>query len=240
MTLDALARAAEALGHPLSAQQLGSFERLRELLLDWNRRLNLTAIDDPAHVETLHFVDSIAGLIALPAEPGTKAVDVGAGGGLPGLALRIARPDLRLTLLEATRKKTDYLGAAVEALGLTDPPVEVINARAEDVGRDPARRERWDVALARALAPLNVLAELCLPLVRPGGLVVAWKKRDLEEELPAATRAITVLGGRRLEALPVDLPGLPPDRQLVCIAKERPTPPKYPRLPGVPSKNPIS
>jgi 16S rRNA (guanine527-N7)-methyltransferase len=238
MTLDTLARAAEALGQPLPEQQLGSFERLRELLLDWNRRLNLTAIDDPAAVERLHFVDSIAGLLALPDGP-ARIVDVGAGGGLPGLALRIARPSLRLTLLEATRKKTDYLHAAVEALGLTDPPVEVLNARAEDVGRDPARRESWDVALARGLAPLNVLAELCLPLVRPGGLVVAWKKRDLEDEMRAAARAISVLGGRRLKALPLELPGLPPDRQLVRIAKERPTPATYPRRPGTPSKHPI-
>ena len=238
MTLDRLARAAEALGQPLSDEQLGSFERLRELLLQWNRRLNLTAIDDPAQVETLHFVDSIAGLLALPDGPAT-VVDVGAGGGLPGLALRIARPSLRLTLLDATRKKTDYLGAAVQALGLRDPPVEVINARAEDVGRDPARRESWDVALARGLAPLNALAELCLPLVGSGGLVVAWKKRDVEEEMRAAARAITVLGGRRLKALPVDLPGLPPDRQLVRLAKERPTPAAYPRRPGVPSKKPI-
>jgi 16S rRNA (guanine527-N7)-methyltransferase len=238
VTLEILARAAEALGQPLSAEQLAAFERLRELLLEGNRRLNLTAIDDPARVEILHFVDSIAGLLALPPGP-LRVVDVGTGGGLPGLALRIARPCLRLTLLDATRKKCDYLAATVRALGLDDPPVEVLNARAEDVGRDPARRGSWDAALARGLAPLNVLAELCLPLVGPGGLVVAWKKRGIDEEMRAAGRAIAVLGGRRLKALAVDLPGLPPDRQLVRIAKERPTPAAYPRLPGTPSKDPI-
>jgi 16S rRNA (guanine527-N7)-methyltransferase len=236
--LPRLARAAEALGQPLSDGQLGSFERLRGLLTEWNRRLNLTAIDDPEGVETLHFVDSIAGLLALPAGP-LRVVDVGSGGGLPGLALRIARPCLRLTLLEATGKKCDYLAAAVQGLGLDDPPVEVLNARAEDVGRDPARRESWDAALARGLAPLNVLAELCLPLVGTGGLVVAWKKRPIEDEQRAATRAITILGGRRLAAMPVDLPGLPPDRQLVRLAKERPTPSIYPRRPGMPGKHPI-
>jgi len=238
VTLDTLARAAASLGQPLSEEQLGAFERLRDLLLEWNRRLNLTAIDDPAAVETLHFVDSIAGLLALPEGP-VRVVDVGAGAGLPGLALRIARPSLRLTLLDATRKKADYLDVAARELGLVDPPVEVVNARAEDVGRDPARRGSWDVALARGLAPLNVLVELCLPLVGEGGLVVAWKKRAIEAEMKAAGRAITILGGRRLRALPVDLPGLPPDRQLVRIARERPTPPSYPRRPGVPNRNPI-
>jgi 16S rRNA (guanine527-N7)-methyltransferase len=239
VTLATLAAAAEAIGHPLSPEQLDGFERYRALLLDWNQKINLTGIRDPDAVETLHFVDSIAGLAALPAEEGLRVIDVGTGGGLPGLALKLARPDLRLTLLDSVAKKTRVLDEIARELGLAD--VEVLTARAEEVGQDPARRESWDVAAARALATVVVVAELCLPLVRVGGRVVAWKKRDekVEAEVLVSGRAVSILGGRRLKPLPVDLPGLPPDRQLVMLGKERPTPPKYPRLPGVPEHQPL-
>ncbi|HEY3111074.1 MAG TPA: 16S rRNA (guanine(527)-N(7))-methyltransferase RsmG [Chloroflexota bacterium] len=239
MTLATLAAAAEALGRPLSPDQLERFERYRALLLEWNQRINLTAIRNPDAFETLHLVDAIAGLAALPEQEGLRVVDVGSGGGLPGLALKLARPDLRLTLLDSVAKKTRVLEEIARELGLDD--VEVLTARAEDVGRDPARRESWDVAVARAVGTVIVLAELCLPLVRTGGRVVAWKKRDekVEAEVLVSGRGVSILGGRRLKSLPVDLPGLPPDRQLVMLAKERPTPPKYPRLPGVPAHQPL-
>lgn len=236
MTLTRLAAAAEQLGHPLDADQLARFARFRELLLDWNTRINLTAIVEPDAVEARHFVDSVAGLAALPDDQGLRVVDVGAGGGLPGLALRIARPDLRLTLLDSVGKKTKVLRELCHDLGLAD--VEVLTGRAEEVGHDD-RRESWDVAVNRAIGPVILVAELCLPLVRIGGLVVAWKKRDVEDEILVAGRGISILGGRRLTSLPVDLPGLPPDRQLVRIAKERRTPDRYPRAPGVPKQRPL-
>jgi 16S rRNA (guanine527-N7)-methyltransferase len=239
VTLATLAAAAEALDHRLSPEQLDRFERYRALLLEWNQKINLTAIRDPDAFETLHLVDSLAGLAALPAEEGLRVVDVGTGGGLPGLALKIARPDLRLTLLDSVGKKTRVLGEIARDLGLDD--VELLTARAEDVGRDPGRRESWDVALVRAVGTVIVLAELCLPLVRTGGRVVAWKKRDekVDAEVLVSGRGVSILGGRRLKPLPVDLPGLPPDRQLVMLAKERPTPDRYPRLPGVPAHQPL-
>jgi 16S rRNA (guanine527-N7)-methyltransferase len=237
VTLATLAAAAEQLGRPLDADQLALFARYRDLLLDWNTRINLTAIEDPDAVETLHFVDSIAGLAALPDDSGLMVVDVGTGGGLPGLALRIARPDLQLTLLDSVGKKTNVLREICRDLGLDD--VEVLTGRAEDIGQDNDRRESWDVAVNRAIGSVILVAELCLPLVRIGGLVVAWKKRDVEDEILVAGRGISILGGRRLSALPVDLPGLPLDRQLVRMAKERRTPDKYPRAPGIPQQKPL-
>jgi 16S rRNA (guanine527-N7)-methyltransferase len=237
VTLDLLRAAAERLGQPLDAEQVEQFARYRELLLDWNSRINLTGITDPDAVETLHFVDSIAGLAALPEDDGLRVVDIGTGGGLPGLALKIARPDLRLTLVDSVGKKTNVMRDICRRLGLDD--VEVLTARAEDLGQDNDRRESWDVAVSRAIGTVILVAELCLPLVRIGGLVVAWKKRDVDDEILVAGRGISILGGRRLKPIEVDLPGLPPDRQLVGMAKERRTPDKYPRLPGVPKQRPL-
>ena len=235
--LPTLAAAAEELDHPLDQEQLAQFQRYRELLLEWNERINLTAIRDPDAVETLHFVDSIAGLAALPPDEGLRVIDVGTGGGLPGLALRIARPDLRLTLLDSVAKKTMAVGEICRRLGLED--VEVVTGRAEELGQDPELRETWDVALTRATGTVIVVAELCLPLVRLGGLVVAWKKRNVEDEILVAGRGVSILGGRRMAGLLVDLPGLPADRQLVRLGKERPTPSRYPRAPGMPKQKPL-
>jgi 16S rRNA (guanine527-N7)-methyltransferase len=238
MALETLQAAAAELGNPLSPTQVEQFERFRTLILEWNEKINLTAIRDPDAFETLHFVDSIAGLAALP-EDARTAIDVGTGGGLPGLALKIARPELELTLLDSVAKKTRVLEEVARELGLEG--VQVLTARAEDLGRARETREHWDVAFARAVGTVVVLAELCLPLLRVGGRLIAWKKRDekVEAEVLVSGRAASVLGGRRLKSVPVDLPGLPPDRQLVLIAKEKPTPPKYPRLPGIPQQRPL-
>lgn len=259
MDYSALRSAAATLGVPLSDAAVGRFARFAEILREWNARLNLTAIDDLTAIERLHFIDALVGLRAMPSEQGRRVIDVGTGGGLPGLALRIARPDIRLTLLDATAKKARYLEVVRDELGLGSSPVddespvgilgdgavdggnpvEILVGRAEDLGRDPRYRESWDVALARALAPMPVLVELCLPLVRIGGRVIAWKKRDQDDELQVSGRAVSILGGRRLPIVSADLVELPPDRALFVVAKERPTPKGFPRLPGMPKKMPL-
>lgn len=245
MTLPTLAEAARVLGRPLTEEQLARFAHFRDVLLDWNAKINVTGIREPAAVETLHFVDALAGLAALPPAPGLSVIDVGSGGGLPGLALRLARPDLEVTLVDSIAKKVRVIEEIAQAIGLAGtpadggPPVRCVAARAEDLGRARDHRERYDVALARAVAEVDVLAELVLPLVKPGGRAVLWKKRGVDDELARGRRAVEMLGGRLGEGGPVDLPGLAPDRQLVVVVKERATPPAYPRPPGVPQKKPL-
>jgi 16S rRNA (guanine527-N7)-methyltransferase len=228
-----------ALGVQITAEQAARFAAYLDDLAGWNERANLTAIDEPLDVAVKHFADSLACLAALPGPgPGkTRVVDVGAGAGFPGLPLRIVRPDLDLTLVEATRKKTLFLEHVSEALGM--PDVSVVTARVEDLGRDPAHRESYDLATSRAVAALPVLAEYCLPLLRVGGLMVAQKNAGVNDELDAAGRAISILGGRLRPVVEYRLPSLEERRWLVLIDKVRPTPSGYPRRVGMPSKRPL-
>ncbi|HZY41523.1 MAG TPA: 16S rRNA (guanine(527)-N(7))-methyltransferase RsmG, partial [Anaerolineae bacterium] len=164
-------------------------------------------------------------------------IDVGAGAGLPGLAIKIARPDITLTLLEATRKKCEFLEALRTELKLYH--VAVVNARAEDAGRDPEHREAYDVAVARAVADLPVLAEFLLPFVKVGGVAIAQKSKDIGAEVDRADTAILLLGGLNADVVRVEVPGLADERNLVIIEKLAATPEEYPRRVGIPAKNPI-
>ena len=245
MTLPLLEAAAAAMGHPLSPAQFDLFERFRQLLAEWNSKINVTAIRDSDSVETLHFVDSLSALPALPATAGTSLVDIGSGGGLPGLALRLARPDLALTLVDSVGKKVKVMTEIATGLGLMEnpadggPPVRLVTGRAEDLGQDKKLRESFDVATARAVGATILVAEFTLPFVRKGGRVLLWKKRDIDAELAEAANAIRKLGGRLGKQFPVDLPGLPPDRQVITIDKIAPGSPKYPRPVGIPAKEPL-
>jgi 16S rRNA (guanine527-N7)-methyltransferase len=242
-----LADGARSLGITLNDDQLGAFQIYYEMLIAWNRRLNLTRITDYEAVQVKHFLDSLSCLpvikcAGVTSDRGThvalQVVDVGTGAGFPGVVLKIALPALHLTLLEARGKKAEFLQYLVERLGLTG--VTVINARAEDVGQDPAHREQYDLALARALAGMATLAELTLPLVRVGGLVIAQKGEDPAVEVEAAQGAVTTLGGQVQGVVPVVVPNLEGVRHLVVLGKVSPTPPQYPRRPGMPAKRPLS
>jgi len=244
--LAAARAAADRVGWTMRSAQVERFARLRDLLIAGNAEMNLTAIVDPDAIEILHFVDSLAGLNALPAETGISVVDVGTGAGFPGLPMRIARPDIWLTLVDATQKKVRYLERTVAALGLADPaadrgaPVATLCGRIEAIGRERRRRASWDVALLRSVSSTAVAAEYCLPLVRVGGTVLLWKKANQAEEIATARGAIRLLGGRPPATLRVRLPGLPEDRILVRIIKEAPTPERYPRPVGVAAKQPLN
>jgi 16S rRNA (guanine527-N7)-methyltransferase len=222
----------------LTPPQQRAFQVYRDELIDWNSRFNLTAITDPAGVQVRHFLDSLSCLLALGrAERGASLIDVGSGAGFPGLPLKIVCPNLRVTLLEATGKKTDFLLHMVERLELTD--VTVIHARAEELGHDAQHREVYDWVVARAVAAMPALTEYLLPLCRMGGRCLAQKGEEAAVEVSQAQAAIQLLGGRLNRLIPVELPGLAETRYLVVLDKVACTPEKYPRRPGVPTKHPL-
>lgn len=208
----------------LPATGIPALLRYWELLAEKNKVMNLTAITDPDEAARLHFLDSAA-LLALADLRGKSVIDVGTGAGFPGLPLKILEPSIRLTLLDAQRKRVDFLREVCEALGLED--VECVHGRAEEFAQ--ARREGFDIAVSRAVASLPVLAELCLPLVKPGGQFLAMKSVDTSEELNAAGRAAGLLGGRLEKPLDYVISGTEIPRRLVILTKMGETPKKYPR-----------
>jgi len=211
--------------------------RLAVELTEWNRRVNLTALTDPLDVARKHFLDSLSVLSACDVPHNARLIDVGSGAGFPGLPLRIARPDLRVTLLEASRKKCDFLRHAIEALELDG--VAIVNARAEEAGRDPSHREGYAVAAARAVAETATLVEYLLPFVQVGGMALALKSGQAAAEVARAEAAVAALGGRVQRSVPVEVPGLDDRRVVVIVEKVAPTPDKYPRRAGMPAKRPI-
>lgn len=230
---------AQALGVALNDAQRTAFRRYEDMLLAENRRLNLTSITTPDEVQIKHFLDSLTGLALLPASAGLRVIDVGTGAGFPGIPLKIARLNLRLTLLEATRKKAGFVERLTDRLGLSH--VHVIWERAETLSHDPAHREQYDVALARAVAALPTLLELLLPFCRVGGACIAWKGPRAEEEVIAAEEALALMGGRLREVRKLRLPGTDePARSLIVVDKVAPTPKRYPRRPGIPAKRPLT
>ena len=210
------------LGLPTTA--LPSLLRYAQLLLGKNRVMNLTAITDPSEVARLHFLDSAA-LLNLVNFRGASVVDVGTGAGFPGLPLRLVEPSIRLTLLDSLGKRVAFLQEVCDDLGLSD--VACVHARAEEFAID--HRERFDFAVSRAVASLPMLTELCLPLVKPGGIFIAMKSVDCDEELTSAHRAITLLGGTVADVKDYVIPGTEVTHRVILIQKVSPTPGKYPR-----------
>lgn len=238
---------ATQMGLNLLPGQIAAFGLFTEELLAWNARFNLTAITDPEQVEIRHYLDSLALVPALAALDGAlpaailarsiRAVDVGAGAGLPGLALRIIWPKLRLCAMEATGKKIRFMEHMLGRLGLAD--VQLAQGRAEELGLREPHRAAYDLVLARAVASLPTLVEYLLPLAKRGGRVVAYKGSAAHEEALAAEYAIRVLGGQLTRLVPVEVPGLAETRVLVVIDKVSQTPDGYPRGRGLPRKQPL-
>ncbi len=238
-----LARGATKLGLDLSSDQLARFDHYYTLLEQGRRRAALTSVSGREAVQRRHFLESLALLRALE-EAGVLAgdrpaalLDLGTGAGLPGLPMRIARPHLSLTLLDATAKKTSFLRELLEELAL--PDVRVLTGRAEELGRDAQHRERYDVVVARAVAPLAALLELALPFLKVGGALATPKGSRAPREIAAAQRALGLLGGALLSATPLHIPGGRYSQTLILVRKTTPTPETYPRRTGLPQKRPL-
>jgi 16S rRNA (guanine527-N7)-methyltransferase len=225
------------LNRELSSRQLDAFAWYSSELREWNQRFNLTAIKDTAGIEIRHFLDSLTCYLAMNVKPGDTVVDVGTGAGFPGIPLKILCPKMELTLIEATRKKVEFCNHVVAGLGLEN--VEVVHGRAEDTARDGRYREAYDIALARAVAPLPVLVEYLLPFLKIGGRAIAQKGETAHAEAHDAEAALVLLGGRVDRLIPVELPGVVETRYLVVLKKLVATPEKYPRRAGMPEKRPL-
>ena len=218
------------------------FNRYAQLLVDWNQRMNLTAITDPHGIVLKHFADSLTALTVLPQKSHLSLIDVGTGAGFPGIPLAIARPDIRLTLLDSLNKRLTFLKEVCSDLGIR---AECVHARAEDGGKNIEWRERFDVATARAVAAMPILSEYCLPFVKVGGCFIAMKGPDSDAETAAAQRAVELLGGKITAAKALTLPCQPhggveqQERRLFVVEKNKPTPPRFPRPSAKISKEPL-
>lgn len=233
-----LARHARTLlGIHLTGAQLAALARYEQELLEWNTRFNLTAIDEPEQVRVKHFLDSLTCLCVVRDTPVERLIDIGTGAGFPGLPLKIMLPGMRLTLVESVGKKASFCQHVVQTLGMEG--VEVLQDRAETVGQMPGHREKYDWAVARAVAVLQVLAEYLLPLVRVGGSMLAMKGESAPVEAHNAERAVRLLGGHLRKLVPVNLPGVAEERYLVVIDKVAATPRDFPRRVGLPAKKPL-
>ena len=215
------------IGVELAADERTAIEGHVRLLLAWNAAINLTAIRVPADVATAHVVDSLTALPVLRERMVERFVDVGSGGGFPGVPLAIAMPAARVVLMDSVGKKVRFLDTVADAVGLHER-VDTYTGRAEALAADPDQRERWPAVTARAVASLPELAELAFPLLEPGGILIAWKRGDIDAELAAAGRAVHALGGGMLETRAVAARALP-GHCLVVIRKDGPTPNRYPR-----------
>ncbi len=238
--MELLIAGAKELRITLAPEHLAAFRITYEELVSWNQKFNLTAITDYEGVQVRHFLDSLSCLPAMEYHErltDQRVIDVGTGAGFPGIPLKIVRPGLRLTLLEATEKKVIFLRHLVQRLGLEG--VTVLHGRAEELGQATAHRERYDWAVARAVAEMPILAEYLLPLVKIGGRALAQKGENAPAEVHRAERAITRLGGHVRRLMPVELHGLAETRYLVLVDKVAATAAQYPRRPGIPSKRPL-
>ena len=227
----------DSLGISLSEKQIQQFIIYYEMLVEWNEVMNLTAITEYEEVMKKHFIDSISLLKAYDVSKSTSVIDVGTGAGFPGLALKIAYPNLKVTLLDSLNKRINFLNAVIDKLALSD--VEAIHGRAEDFAKPGKLREKYDLCVSRAVANLSTLSEYCLPFVKVGGQFISYKSEKIAEEKAAAENAIKILGGTVKNQVEFMLPDSDIYRNLFIIEKIKQTPKKYPRKAGLPGKEPL-
>jgi len=229
---------ATELGIDLAPDQLEQFEAYYREIIEWNRKMNLTRITGYEEVQVKQFLDSLTVIPQMDKYGNEiRIIDVGSGVGMPGIPVKIVCPSVKMTLLEATAKKVQFLRYVIDKLGLED--FEVINGRAEEIAHQHQYRERYDMVLSRAVATLPVAVELALPFCIQGGLFITQKKGNIEQEISQSSTAIAEMGGELRDIKQVEIKRLNDGRKIVVIEKVKPTPARYPRRPGMPAKRPI-
>lgn len=227
----------DELGIAISEHQFQQFEKYYEFLVSWNEKVNLTAITKREEVFKKHFIDSVSLVKAIDLEQVQKVIDIGTGAGFPGLALKIAFPKLKMTLLDSLQKRITFLNTVIKELGLED--VDTIHGRAEDYAKPALLREKYDLCVSRAVANMSTLSEYCLPFVKVGGQFIPYKSEKISEEIEVAGHAISMLGGEIVNQVEFVLPNSDIYRNLVVINKIQSTPKKYPRKAGMAAKEPL-
>ena len=225
------------LGITLTDKQKQQFDKFYELLVEWNKVMNLTGITEYEEVNEKHFVDSLSIVKALDMKSVKSVIDVGTGAGFPGIPLKIAFPHLKVVLLDSLNKRINFLNTVIAELGLTD--IKTIHGRAEDYAKQTEYREKFDLCVSRAVANLSTLSEYCLPYVSADGLFVPYKSGEIDEELENSKKAVKILGGKIENVVKFQLPGTEIGRSFVKIRKISNTNKKYPRKAGLPAKEPL-
>ncbi|QXM07017.1 16S rRNA (guanine(527)-N(7))-methyltransferase RsmG [Crassaminicella indica] len=235
--VELLEEGSKELGLNLNSDQINQFLKYKDLLIEWNKKMNLTAITEEREVMIKHFLDSLCCMTLPFIKKNSKVIDVGTGAGFPGIPINIYDPTISLTLLDSLNKRIKFLQEVCENLGLK--AVDFQHGRAEDFGKNKNFRQSYDIAVARAVAPLNVLCEYCLPFVSIGGYFICQKGPNIDEEMKDAKKAIEVLGGKFIEKKDIKLPFCDITHNIVVIEKVKETPTKYPRKAGTPTKKPL-
>lgn len=235
--VDALSQGLKELNISVDEQKLNHFKVYKELLKEWNEKINITAITEDTEIDIKHFIDSLTIFKSNLVTENKKIIDVGTGGGFPGLPIKIVNDKVEVVLLDSLNKRINFLNEVINSLNLEG--IKAIHGRAEDFGHDIKYRETFDLAVSRAVASLNILSEYCLPFVKVGGYFIAMKGPEVGNEIEDSKKALKILGGEIIDRVDVKLPLSDISHNLVIIKKVKTSPTKYPRKSGKPRKNPL-